>query len=151
MRRPAEDTNAAFEAFNEIAIISQLSGAAFERVLPEGLSLAGFGVLNHFMRLNRNAERPTQLARNFQVAKSAMTNTLQRLESAGYITLEPDPEDGRGKVARITQSGRAARQASIARLRPVMEEFLAIFPAGDLKRMLPALTRLRQALDKARD
>ncbi|MBC7769789.1 MAG: MarR family transcriptional regulator [Phycisphaerales bacterium] len=151
MKPPAEDTNAAFEAFNEIGIISQLSGAAFERVLPEGLSLAGFSVLNHFMRLKRDAERPTQLARNFQVAKSAMTNTLQRLESAGYITLEPDPEDGRGKIARITRSGRAARDASIARLQPVMQEFLALFPGGDFKRMLPALTRLRRALDTARD
>ncbi|MBK6704990.1 MAG: MarR family transcriptional regulator [Caulobacteraceae bacterium] len=96
-------------------------------MLPEGLSLAGFGVLNHFIRLKRDAERPTQLARNFQVAKSAMTNTLQRLESAGYITLEPDPEDGRGKIARITPSGRAARDASIARLQPVMAEFSPCF------------------------
>lgn len=151
MKQHSGDASIAFQAFNEIAIIAQLSGAAFERVLPEGLSLAGFGVLNHFVRLARDEERPTQLARNFQVTKGAMTNTLQRLEAAGFITLSPDPEDGRGKIARITRAGRAAREQAIARMVPVLEEFLQAFPAAELKRVLPALTKLRQTLDAARD
>lgn len=150
-REPASDAAAAFEVFNEIGIIAQLSGAAFERVLPEGLSLAGFGVLNNFIRLGREEQRPTQLARNFQVTKGAMTNTLQRLEAAGYITLSPDPEDGRGKIARITRAGRSARELSIARMTPVVAEFLDAYPAADLRRVLPILTSLRKALDAARD
>lgn len=151
MKQQSNDASIAFQAFNEIAIIAQLSGAAFERVLPEGLSLAGFGVLNHFVRLVRDEERPTQLARNFQVTKGAMTNTLQRLEAAGFITLSPDPEDGRGKIARITRAGRAAREQSIARITPVLTDLLNAFPAAELKRVLPALTKLRQTLDAARD
>lgn len=151
MKQPTGDAAAAFEAFNEIGIVAQLSGAAFERVLPEGLSLAGFSVLNNFVRLGREEQRPSQLARNFQVTKGAMTNTLQRLEAAGFITLSPDPEDGRGKIARITRAGRAAREQAIARMAPVMDEFLLAFPAADLKRILPVLTRLRKALDAARD
>ncbi|MBY0567863.1 MAG: MarR family transcriptional regulator [Hyphomonadaceae bacterium] len=151
MKQESSDASAAFQAFNEIAIIAQLSGAAFERVLPEGLSLAGFGVLNHFVRLARDEERPTQLARNFQVTKGAMTNTLQRLEAAGFITLSPDPEDGRGKIARITRAGRAAREQAIARIAPVLTDLLNAFPAAELKRVLPVLTKLRQTLDAARD
>ena len=151
MKQESSDASAAFQAFNEISIIAQLSGAAFERVLPEGLSLAGFGVLNHFVRLARDEERPTQLARNFQVTKGAMTNTLQRLEAAGFITLSPDPEDGRGKIARITRAGRAAREQAIARIAPVLTDLLNAFPAAELKRVLPVLTKLRQTLDAARD
>lgn len=151
MKQESSDASAAFQAFNEISIIAQLSGAAFERVLPEGLSLAGFGVLNHFVRLARDEERPTQLARNFQVTKGAMTNTLQRLEAAGFITLSPDPEDGRGKIARITRAGRAAREQAIARIAPVLSDLLNVFPAAELKRVLPVLTKLRQTLDAARD
>jgi len=151
MNKAEDDALQAFEVFNEIGIIAQLSGATFERVLPEGLSLAGYGVLSNFVRLGREAQRPTQLARNFQVTKGAMTNTLQRLEAAGYITLSPDPEDGRGKIARITRSGRAARKAAIALMAPVLAEFLEAFPAAEIKRILPTLTRLRKALDAARD
>lgn len=150
-KAPDGDVDIAFETFNEIGIIAQLSGAAFERVLPEGLSLAGFGVLNNFVRLGREAQRPSQLARNFQVTKGAMTNTLQRLEAAGFITLSPDPDDGRGKIARITRAGRAAREKAIAQMAPVTLEFLSVFPGAELKKMLPTLTRLRKALDAARD
>lgn len=146
-----DDARIAFETFNEIGIISQLSGAAFERVLPQGLSLAGFSVLNHFVRLGREAERPSQLARNFQVTKGAMTNTLQRLEAAGYVKVSPDPTDGRGKIARITRAGRRARDVGIAQMAPLLAEFLANFPVTDLKRILPTLTRLRKNLDAARD
>lgn len=151
MKPSSEDVRTGFEVFNEIGIIAQLSGAAFERVLPQGLSLAGFGVLNNFVRLNREAQRPSQLARNFQVTKGAMTNTLQRLEAAGYVTLDSDPEDGRGKIVRITKAGRVARSASIDAMLPVLGEFLGVFSAADLKRMLPTLKKLRVALDSARD
>lgn len=151
MKKKPEDFAAAFRAFNEIGIIAQLANAAFERVLPAGLSLAGFSVLNHFVRLGREAERPTQLARNFQVSKGTMTHTLQRLESAGYVKLSPDPEDGRGKVARITGAGRAAREVSIKRLTPVLAEFLEEFPLSELKRIAPVLSQLRTILDSARD
>lgn len=151
MKQLAGDAAVAFEAFNEIGIIAQLSGAAFERVMPAGLSLAGFGVLNHFIRLGRDEERPTQLARNFQVTKGAMTNTLQRLDSAGFITLSPDPADGRGKIARITRAGRAARDRALLALAPVMQDLLESYPVAEMRRILPALTRLRQTLDAARD
>lgn len=151
MKQTNEDAGVAFQTFNEISIIAQLSGAAFQRVLPEGLSLAGFGVLNHFVRLAREEESPTQLARNFQVTKGAMTNTLQRLEAAGFITVSPDPEDGRGKIARITRAGRGARDRAIAALAPVMAELLEAYPGAELRRILPALTKLRRVLDAARD
>jgi hypothetical protein len=40
----------AFRVFNEIGIIEQLSRNLFERVLPDGLTLPQFTVLNHFVR-----------------------------------------------------------------------------------------------------
>lgn len=151
MKAKADDAAIAFQTFNEIGIIAQLSGAAFERVLPEGLSLAGFSVLNHFVRLDREFESPSQLARNFQVTKGAMTNTLQRLEAAGYVKVAPDPADGRGKLVRITRAGRAAREKSVSSLAPLVADLLERFPAEDLRRILPTLTQLRATLDSARD
>ena len=74
--------------FNEIGIISQLSSNRLERVLPEGMSVAQFSVLNHLVRLG-GSWAPSRLARAFQVTKGAMTNTLQRLEAQGLIRSRP--------------------------------------------------------------
>jgi DNA-binding MarR family transcriptional regulator len=44
------------------------------------------------------------------VHPTSVTNTIQRLEQAGYVRREPNPRDGRGTLARITDSGRAVVQ-----------------------------------------
>ncbi|MBI1252447.1 MAG: MarR family transcriptional regulator [Alphaproteobacteria bacterium] len=147
----ADDLRAAFQVFNEIGIIEHLSRTEFERVLPEDLSVAGFSVLNHFVRLNKTEDAPARLARAFQVTKGAMTYTLQRLEDAGHITIGADPCDGRGKVVCITEKGRAAREDAIARLTPLLSDLLKAFDGKSFAAMLPALARLRAILDARRD
>jgi DNA-binding MarR family transcriptional regulator len=139
-----------FEVFNEIGIIEQLSRTIFERVLPEGLSLAGFSVLNHFIRLEKRQATPSQLASAFQVTKGAMTNTLQKLEASGYATLVPNPQDGRGKIVRITAKGRKARDASLAALAPQLQKIAGALPLSDALDALPFLSRLRTYLDENR-
>jgi DNA-binding MarR family transcriptional regulator len=138
-----------FQVFNEIGIIQQLSLAAFERRLPERLSVAGFAVLNHLARLPGDWG-PARLARAFQVTKGAMTNTIQRLEAEGYVTVEADPRDARAKFVRPTQAGRAVREASIASLAPVLSEMNATFGADAAADALPFLKSLRAWLDAHR-
>ena len=95
----------AFQAMSEIAIIGHLADTALAKALPPELSVAGFGVLNHFVRLDVEGESPARLARAFQVTKGAMTYTLQKLEELGYVAIEPDPADARAKIVRITSAG----------------------------------------------
>ena len=140
-----------FQTLSEIAIIGQLADSALRQVLPEELSVAGFGVLNHFARLNVEGESPTKLARAFQVTKGAMTYTLQQLEALSYVTVEADPEDARGKIVRVTKAGVRAREDAIALVDPGMRRMLEIVPAEEFARALPFLTKLRQILDAARD
>ncbi|MCR9175518.1 MAG: MarR family transcriptional regulator [Alphaproteobacteria bacterium] len=139
-----------FAVFNEIAIIEQLSRARFEEVLPDGLKISQFGVLNHFVRLG--GERgPAELARAFQVTKAAMTNTLGRLDARGLVEITPNPKDGRGKQVRITDQGRAVHAASIEALRPYLEHLSETFPTQRLAAVLPVLSELRACLDADRD
>jgi DNA-binding MarR family transcriptional regulator len=146
-----------FRFFNEIGIIEHLSRTAFERALPDGLSAAGFGVLNHFVRLGLRASNPARLARAFQVTKGAMTNTLQRLELLGYVAIDPDPSDGRGKVVRLTPQGRAAgggrgRGGGPRRVvAPLYDALKQHVSEDELAAVLPVLTRVRQILDAARE
>jgi DNA-binding MarR family transcriptional regulator len=148
---PPKDDPVAFRFFNEIGIIEHLSRTEFERVLPDGLSLSGFGVLNHFVRLNKAGEAPARLARAFQVTKGAMTFTLQRLEGLGAITMAPDPADARAKIVAITDHGRALRDESLSRLAPLIGELMQEIDITQLEAALPILMQVRQYLDRRRD
>lgn len=141
----------AFQAMSEIAIIGHLADTALAQALPEELSVAGFGVLNHFVRLNVEEASPARLARAFQVTKGAMTYTLQRLEELGYITISPDPADARAKVVRVTRKGRNARDAAVMRINPGVQRLIETISAEEFARVLPFLVKLRQVLDAARD
>lgn len=139
-----------FTLFNEIGIISQLSNAAFEKVLPDGLKVSHFSVLNHLARLGDN-KSPSSLASAFQVTKGAMTNTLGRLEARGLVKVKADPVDGRGKRVFITAKGRKARNRSIAELAPLLTELAKALPEKKAAAALPFLKDLRVYLDQARD
>lgn len=141
----------AFRALSEIAIIGHLADTALGQTLPPELSVAGFGVLNHFARLNVEGESPAQLARAFQVTKGAMTYTLQRLEDLKYVRIDPDPRDARAKIVRVTKAGHKAREAAIARVNPGMRRMLEHVTPAEFAAAFPFLVKLRQVLDAARD
>lgn len=136
---------AAFRVLNEIGLIHQRASAALESVLPHGMSLAQFGVLHHFARFG-GAWTPLRLARAFHVSKGAMTNTLKKLEAQGFVTVEPDPADGRGKVVRLTEAGLKARNSAIARATPVLRAMIGTFGEDRFEAALPFLSELRAYL-----
>lgn len=149
MPNPPDDPPV-FRFFNEIGIIEQLARNAFERVMPAGLTMSQFAVLNHFARRG-GAQSPLDLARAMQVSKGTMTNTLHKLEAKGLIAIAPNPADGRGKQVSLTEAGLALRQAALAALRPDLESLLAEFGERRFARATPFLAAVRDYLDRARD
>lgn len=138
-----------FQVFNEIGIIAQLSQNRMERSLPKGMSMAQFGVLNHFSRLG-GTSTPAELAGVFQVTKGAMTNTLQKLEAQGFITMEPHADDGRKKIVAMTATGVSAHAEALIAVRPRLESVRAAFSDGEFEKALPFLKALRHWLDHHR-
>ncbi len=138
-----------FRVFNEIGIIEQLARTAFERVMPHGLRISQFAVLNHLVRLG-DRRRPADLAEAFQVTRGAMTNTVGRLERLGFVDVQPDPDDGRAKVVYLTQAGRAAREDAIRALGPELQSLDRMIGTERFDAALPFLTDLRRVLDGAR-
>lgn len=147
---PASDADLLFRVFNEVGIIAQLSSTAFERVMPEGMTLAQFTILNHFVRLG-GRRRPSDLARAFQVTRATMTSTLQRLEPKGLVQIVPDDSDGRGRLVEITDAGRAVHADCIARLAPVLDGLLERIGRTPFAAALAPLTEIRTRLDALRD
>lgn len=150
MQEPDTELGTVFSVLNEIGIISQLSGALFQRRLPDGFLVSHFSVLNHLVRVG-DGTTPLRIANAFQVPKTTMTHTLAGLEKAGLIRLAPNPEDGRSKCVFITEAGRRFRTNAISTLAPDVQTLAEEIPPARLAQILPILTELREYLDKERD
>ena len=143
---PVEDL---FRWFTEVAIIAQLSGRLLERMLPDGMTMSQFGVLNHLERTGDN-QTPLRIARAMQVTKGAITNTLSHLEKAAHIRITPDVSDGRSKKVKLTAKGRAARMAAIRAVSPELVAIASLIEPDDVATSLGALERVRKILDQRR-
>ena len=138
-----------FRLLTEIGIIEQLARNRLERGMPGGLKVSQFGVLNHLVRLG-DAWSPVRLANAFQVTKGAMTNTLQRLEKRGLISIEADPNDGRGKLVSITKTGRGMRTRCVESVGPLLSDLAKELSDKDFAAALPVLEKVRKYLDSHR-
>ena len=49
--------------------------------------------------------RPTEVAERLGITKQSVNQAVRDLEAGGYLTLEPDPTDGRARVIRLTAKG----------------------------------------------
>lgn len=140
----------AFRFLTEIGIIAQLSGTAFEKAMPAGMTMSQFVVLNHLVRLG-GEWTPLRLANAMQLTKGAMTNTLGHLSRKEYVAIRPDDRDGRSKLVSITVEGRAARDAAVAALAPELAALVEGVSAELLAETIPPLETVRKFLDRRRD
>jgi DNA-binding MarR family transcriptional regulator len=132
--------------FSEIVMVETLAKSRLTRVLPRGMELSHFMVLNHFARLG-GEKTPAQLARVFHVTRGAMSNTIGRLDTAGYVHVRPDWEDGRRKWVSLSPAGQAARDRAIVSISPVFDDVVAGVGLDRMRAALPVLRRLRELLD----
>ena len=132
--------------FGELFMADQLARNRISKVLPKGMELSHFSVLNHLARLN-DERSPAQLARAFHVTRGAMTNTLARLEWAGHVHIRPDWDDARRKFVAISPAGRAARDAAVQAVVPLIGEVVEALGAERVKTVLPVLRELRSRLE----
>lgn len=137
----------AIALFSEIATADQLARARLSKVLPKGMEISHFSVLNHLAHLG-GEKTPAQLARLFHVTKGAMTNTLGKLEVAGYIHVRPDWDDARRKFVAISPAGQAARDDAVRAIAPVFDEVVTTLGTEKIKAMLPILRELRGRLER---
>ncbi len=59
---------------------------------------------------------PGALLRTTLVTSGTMTNRIDRLEQAGLVRRQPDPQDKRGVLVTLTAAGRARADAALADL-----------------------------------
>ncbi len=132
--------------FSELFMADQLARNRISKVLPKGMELSHFSVLNHLARVG-DERTPAQLARSFHVTRGAMTNTLTKLEWAGHVHIRPDWEDARQKFVAISPSGRAARDSAVASVVPLIAEVVQSIGHERVRALLSVLRELRISLE----
>lgn len=134
--------------FSEIFMADQLARSRLTRALPKGMEISHFSVLNLLAR-TQEERTPAQLAQAFHVTRGAMTNTLAKLEWAGHVHIRPDWDDARRKLVAISPAGRAARDAAIAAIAPILSDLVRDIGADKVRAVLPVLRELRRRLGEA--
>ncbi|MCA2225736.1 MarR family winged helix-turn-helix transcriptional regulator [Nonomuraea aurantiaca] len=100
-----------------------------------------FDVLTALRRAGKPYElSPGALIRATLVTSGTMTNRIDRLAQAGLVRRRPDPEDRRGVLVSLTESGLARVDAAFAGLLRREHDLLAGLPLTD-QRTLSALLR----------
>ena len=136
----------AVSLFGELFMADQLARNRVSKALPKGMELSHFSVLNHIARLNEE-RTPAQLARAFHVTRGAMTNTLTKLEWAGHVHIRPDWDDARQKFVAISPAGRAARDAAVAAVIPMIADVVQSLGPDKVRAVLPILREMRVKLE----
>ncbi|CAM3851260.1 MarR family transcriptional regulator [Nocardiopsis rhodophaea] len=83
-------------------LIGQLDGA----LKPYGLTFARYEALVLLTFSSTGALPLGKIGERLMVHPTSVTNTIDRLERQGLVRRKPNPSDGRGTLAEITESGR---------------------------------------------
>lgn len=79
-----------------------------EALKPLGLTFSRFEALALLHFSSRGSLPLGKVGERLQVHPASVTNTIDRLEAAGLVERLPHPDDGRTRLAAITESGRDA-------------------------------------------
>lgn len=149
MKEDQVNADEVFSFFTEIGIINQLSTALLAKSLPDGVHPSHFAILNHLARLG-DGKPPQRIASAMQVTKNTMTHSLKVLQKRGYIDVQPDPNDGRGKLVFLTETGRSFRTEAIARVSAMVKDYIGEEQIAIIRRTHHDLQQMRQHLDENR-
>ncbi|MCF6505932.1 MarR family transcriptional regulator [Blastococcus sp. MG754426] len=100
--------SSAMRAATSVFRVQQILLARFDGVLrPLELTFARYEVLV-LLTFSRSGELPLKvIGSRLMVHPTSVTNAIDRLAAAGYVDRRPNPADGRGVLAAITERGRA--------------------------------------------
>ncbi|WP_324274027.1 MarR family transcriptional regulator [Blastococcus brunescens] len=136
---PASSMRAATSIFR----VQQILLARFDEALrPHRLTFARYEVLV-LLTFSRTGELPLKvIGSRLMVHPTSVTNAIDRLVAAGFVRRRPNPDDGRGVLAGITDEGRQVVVAATAALTD-LDFGLADVPEDERAALFAVLKRVR--------
>lgn len=101
-------------------------------------------VVSH-LAANGRRLRPSEIAARILVTSGTLTPMLDRLESAGFVRREPNPDDRRSVIVSLTERGDAALAEYREQFRIAIE---GAVPAELRTRLAECMDRLSDGLDQ---
>src|SRR6059058_3959720 len=102
-----EGVYTAMRAVTSIMRAQQILIAGLDAALrPFGLTFSRYEALVLLTFSSSGALPLSKIGERLQVHATSVTNVVDRLEAAGLVQREPNPRDGRGTLAVITNEGR---------------------------------------------
>lgn len=95
----------------------------------------------------RGETTPTRIASALQFGQATVTNIVDRLSAAGYVTRQRAEQDKRQTLLRATGAGKAILNAAPDLLQEQFRERFPLLPGWEQAMILAALERLAQLLD----
>lgn len=129
-------TKLATAIFREIGIIHERMDAILRDKLPAELPAAQFKLLNHLLYTSNTNETATELATNFHVSLSAMSQIIKQLNKKGFVDLQTRRQDARKKTITITELGRCAHQNALTKIDLDIKHFSNKFRQIDMQQLL---------------
>ena len=93
-----------------------------------------------FGNIEPEGSRLTYLAERANMTKQSVGEVTTELERLGYVERVPDPNDGRAKIIRLTERGRAAQALGLGIIDEIEQEWAERYGAD-------RVAALRDALD----
>ncbi|HET9168694.1 MAG TPA: MarR family transcriptional regulator [Actinospica sp.] len=85
-------------------------------VKPYGLTFARYEALVLLVFSKKGSLPLSKIGERLQVHPTSVTNIIDRLEKAELVTRRPNPNDGRGVLAEITEQGRRVAEKATSDL-----------------------------------
>ena len=127
--------------------VSRLRRTVVDKALrPLGITRSQWWVLSNLSRTGGDGIMQTELARIMDVGKVTLGGLIDRLESAGLVKRQADPEDRRAKRVVMTPKGTKLLVDVQAVVLDVNDRVMAGIPKSDLARTEAVLSRMKQQL-----
>ncbi|MEV6488666.1 MarR family transcriptional regulator [Actinoplanes sp. NPDC051633] len=139
-------TNPFLGAPTPLGSLLTAAGQRLSAELDAALRAAGFPDLRSahapvFMAIDPEGTRVTELARRTRMTKQAVGELIRYLAAHGYVTVAPDPDDGRARRVSLTDAGWRAIDTG-ERVIGDFDQWLNDAIGADV------VVQLRQALDR---
>jgi DNA-binding MarR family transcriptional regulator len=92
-----------------------------------------------FGNIDPEGTRLTELAERARMTKQSVGEVTSDLEQRGYVERVPDPSDGRAKIIRLTERGRAAQTLGVGLIDELEQEWAERFGAERVAALRDAL------------
>ncbi|MBN9619259.1 MAG: MarR family transcriptional regulator [Actinobacteria bacterium] len=137
------DVYASMRAVTSIMRAHQILLAELDAMLrPFGITFSRYEALVLLVHSQDGALPLSKIGERLQVHATSVTNVIDRLEAAGLVRREPNPRDGRGILAVITDEGRQVAEKATVEFNNARFAMSAL-PLEDLQQLFGILRSLR--------